>query len=441
MAARLSELPARVEARRSASQVSTPHRLPGIDSSQTMFSRALNLPTPHASPADSFIDKLAASQMHMVRSARKLRLRGRESHRRSDSGSIASVASADDSDDDPGESLFREFGEAAASAQRELAQAVSEEVESQLADILVCLGEEAAKIEVLSGALARMGVDAPALLRDAGLAENESDHPVQLASTAPRVSDLSRTSPNSHDADAAYARDALANAERIAARADAFLLKPGSSASAAAKPPKPPRRSRDSTGSLAGDGEGSGFRVTGTPPTATASALDLAEMSPEEERARDIAGARAEPASPLAPLTRNIVEEYYAIGRSTPVSRGDTDDEGVAWDDDVGGGWDEDEHAVRARIESWEGEIARSRRTSEAELSAFLSSLPARQTPHERATARDREARDREAEGRRREVSSAPVDVDGEPRRQKSRGLMMEPVGKNGWMQVSQSTF
>ena len=405
-----------------------------------MFSRALNLPTPHASPADSFIDKLAASQMHMVRSARKLRLRGRESHRRSDSGSIASVASADDSDDDPSESLFREFGEAAASAQRELAQAVSEEVESQLADILVCLGEEAAKIEVLSGALARMGVDAPALLRDAGLAEDESDHPVQLASTAPRVSDLSRTSPDSHDADVAYARDALANAERIAARADAFLLKPGSSAASAAKPPKPPRRSRDSTGSLAGDGEGSGFRVTGTPPTATATALDLAEMSPEEERARDIAGPRAEPASPLAPLTRNIVEEYYAIGRSTPVSRGDTDDEGVAWDDDVGGGWDEDEHAVRARIESWEGEIARSRRTSEPGT-VSLSSSPAQQTPHERATARDREARDREAEGRRRELSSAPVDVGGEPRRQKSRGLMMEPVGKNGWMQVSQSTF
>ena len=401
-----------------------------------MFSRALNLPTPHASPADSFIDKLAASQMHMVRSARKLRLRGRESHRRSDSGSIASVASADDSDDDPSESLFREFGEAAASAQRELAQAVSEEVESQLADILVCLGEETTKVEVLSGALARMGMDAPALLRDAGLA-HESDHPVVGASTAPRVS-AGRTSP-AHDADVAYARDTLANAERIAARADAFLLKPKGSSTA--KPPKPPRRSRDSTGSLAGDGEGSGFRVTGTPPTAAAAALDLAtEMSPEEERARDIAGERAEPASPLAPLTRNIVEEYYAIGRSTPVSRGDTDDEGVAWDDDVGGGWDEDEHAVRARIESWEGEIARSRRTSEPG-SASLSSSPAQQTPHERATARDREARERTPEGWRREVLSAPVEGDGEPRRQKSRGLMMEPVGKNGWMQVSQSTF
>ena len=318
-----------------------------------MFSRALNLPTPHASPADSFIDKLAASQMHMVRSARKLRLRGRESHRRSDSGSIASVASADDSDDDPSESLFREFGEAAASAQRELAQAVSEEVESQLADILVCLGEETAKIEVLSGALARVGVDAPALLRDAGLADDESNRPVVGASaTAPSVS-AGRTSPP-HDVDVAYARDTLANAERIAARADAFLLKPKGSSTA--KPPKP-RRSRDSTGSLAGDGEGSGFRVTGTPPTAAAAALDLAtEMSPEEERARDIAGERAEPASPLAPLTRNIVEEYYAIGRSTPVSRGDTDDEGVARDDVVGGGWDEDEHAVRARIEvQWAG--------------------------------------------------------------------------------------
>ncbi len=373
--------------------------------------------------------------MHMVRSARKLRLRGRESHRRSDSGSVASVASADDSDDDPSESLFREFGEAAASAQRELAQAVSEEVESQLADILVCLGEETTKVEVLSGALARMGMDAPALLRDAGLA-HESDHPVVGASTAPRVS-AGRTSP-AHDADVAYARDTLANAERIAARADAFLLKPGSSS--AARPPKPPRRSRDSTGSLAGDGEGSGFRVTGTPPTAAAIALNLAEMSPEEERARDIAGGRVEPDSPLAPLTRNIVEEYYAIGRSAPVSRGDTDDEGVAWDDVVGGGWDEDEHAVRARMESWEGEIARSRRTSEPG-SASLSSSPARQTPHERATARDREARERTPEGRRREVLSAPVDGDGESRRQKSRGLMMEPVGKNGWMQVSQSTF
>jgi aspartokinase len=46
---------------------------------------------------------------------------------------------------------------------------VSEEVEQQLADVLVCLGEEAAKIEVLSGALARMGVDAPGLLSDNGL--------------------------------------------------------------------------------------------------------------------------------------------------------------------------------------------------------------------------------------------------------------------------------
>ena len=57
------------------------------------------------------------------------------------------------------------------------------------------------------------------------------------------------------------------------------------------------------------------------------------------------------------------------------------------------------------------------------------------------ALKRDREARERPPEGRRPEVPSAPVDGDGEPRRQKSRGLMMEPVGKNGWMQVSQSTF
>ena len=168
--------------------------------------------------------------------------------------------------------------------------------------------------------------------------------------------------------------------------------------------------------------------------------VENARRDLEEERARDIAGARVEPDSPLAPLTRNIVEEYYAIGRSTPVSRGDTDDEGVARDDVVGGGWDEDEHAVRARMESWEGEIARSRRTSEPG-SASLSSSPAQQTPHERATARDREARERTPKGWRREVLSAPVEGDGEPRRQKSRGLMMEPVGKNGWLQVSQSTF
>ena len=367
MAARISGgSPAKMEARRSASQVSTrkqPNPRSGIESSSVPLCRiapADPAPCSLASASDSFIDKLAASQMHMVRSARKLRLRGRESHRRSDSGSVASVADYEDEDDDPTESLFREFGEAAASAQRELAQAVSEEVEQQLADVLVCLGEEEAKIEVLSGALARMGVDAPGLLSDNGLGASSTGDDDATAIHQPSTS-----APRLNDADVAYARDTMANAERIAAKANAFLMKPASGGGT--KPPKPPgRRSRISSGGVSVSSGGAFIgepRALDTPPGTSAPPLVDAgdEISPEESRVRDRQAGRVGPAgesggSQVAPLTKNILEDYYHIGRSlssTPVSRVGTDDEGAgAWDGN--GGVDEDEHTVRARIETWD---------------------------------------------------------------------------------------
>ena len=385
--------------------------------------------------------------MHMVRSARKLRLRGRESHRRSDSGSVASVADYEDEDDDPTESLFREFGEAAASAQRELAQAVSEEVEQQLADVLVCLGEEAAKIEVLSGALARMGVDAPGLLSDNGLGASSTGDDDATAIHQPSTS-----APRLNDADVAYARDTMANAERIAAKANAFLMKPASGGGT--KPPKPPgRRSRVSSGNVSVSSGGAFIgepRALDTPPGTSAPPLVDAgdEISPEESRARDRQAGRVGPAGPppaadllpMAPLTKNILEDYYHIGRSlssTPVSRVGTDDEGAgAWDGN--GDVNEDEHTVRARIETWEGEILRSRRGSAGDSEApVLRSQSPVSTPHERAMARDREMHERKVQ------VSSPSTAGEDSRRRGSRGLMMmdTAMDKNGWMQVSQSTF
>lgn len=382
--------------------------------------------------------------MHMVRSARKLRLRGRESHRRSDSGSVASVADYEDEDDDPTESLFREFGEAAASAQRELAQAVSEEVEQQLADVLVCLGEEAAKIEVLSGALARMGVDAPGLLSDNGLGASSTGDDDATAIHQPSTS-----APRLNDADVAYARDTMANAERIAAKANAFLMKPASGGGT--KPPKPPgRRSRISSGGVSVSSGGAFIgepRALDTPPGTSAPPLVDAgdEMSPEESRVRDRQAGRVGPAgesggSQVAPLTKNILEDYYHIGRSlssTPVSRVGTDDEGAgAWDGN--GDVNEDEHTVRARIETWEGEILRSRRGSAGDSEApVLRSQSPVSTPHERAMARDREMHERKVQ------VSSPSTAGEDSRRRGSRGLMMmdTAMDKNGWMQVSQSTF
>lgn len=451
MAARISGgSPAKMEARRSASQVSTrkqPNPRSGIESSSVPLCRiapADPAPCSLASASDSFIDKLAASQMHMVRSARKLRLRGRESHRRSDSGSVASVADYEDEDDDPTESLFREFGEAAASAQRELAQAVSEEVEQQLADVLVCLGEEAAKIEVLSGALARMGVDAPGLLSDNGLGASSTGDDDATAIHQPSTS-----APRLNDADVAYARDTMANAERIAAKANAFLMKPASGGGT--KPPKPPgRRSRISSGGVSVSSGGAFIgepRALDTPPGTSAPPLVDAgdEISPEESRVRDRQAGRVGPAgesggSQVAPLTKNILEDYYHIGRSlssTPVSRVGTDDEGAgAWDGN--GDVNEDEHTVRARIETWEGEILRSRRGSAGDSEApVLRSQSPVSTPHERAMARDREMHERKVQ------VSSPSTAGEDSRRRGSRGLMMmdTAMDKNGWMQVSQSTF
>ena len=75
---------------------------------------------------------------------------------------------------DDGE-LTPEFIAAAEAVNRALARAVAEEVEDQLTDVLMCLGEETTKVEVLSYALARgFGVEVPQLLREAGYSPDAS---------------------------------------------------------------------------------------------------------------------------------------------------------------------------------------------------------------------------------------------------------------------------
>ena len=83
--------------------------------------------------------------------------------------SVSSGASGDDGE------LTPEFIAAAEAVNRALARAVAEEVEDQLTDVLMCLGEETTKVEVLSYALARgSGVEVPQLLREAGYSPDAS---------------------------------------------------------------------------------------------------------------------------------------------------------------------------------------------------------------------------------------------------------------------------
>ena len=83
--------------------------------------------------------------------------------------SVSSGASGDDGE------LTPEFIAAAEAVNRALARAVAEEVEDQLTDVLMCLGEETSKGEVLSYALARgFGVEVPQLLREAGYSPDAS---------------------------------------------------------------------------------------------------------------------------------------------------------------------------------------------------------------------------------------------------------------------------
>ena len=83
--------------------------------------------------------------------------------------SVSSGASGDDGE------LTPEFIAAAEAVNRALARAVAEEVEDQLTDVLMCLGEETSKGEVLSYALARgFDVEVPQLLREAGYSPDAS---------------------------------------------------------------------------------------------------------------------------------------------------------------------------------------------------------------------------------------------------------------------------
>ena len=74
-----------------------------------------------------------------------------------------------------------EFTRAAAAAQRSLALAVSAELEDQLTDVLICLGQESTKVEVLTFALESFGVEVPRLLAESGYADVSFDESTEEA--------------------------------------------------------------------------------------------------------------------------------------------------------------------------------------------------------------------------------------------------------------------
>lgn len=83
--------------------------------------------------------------------------------------------------DDDVDGLTPEFCAAAAAAQRALARAVSAELEDQLTDVLICLGQETTKVEVLTYALNSFGVEVPRLLTEAGYSETNHDSSVDYS--------------------------------------------------------------------------------------------------------------------------------------------------------------------------------------------------------------------------------------------------------------------
>ena len=82
--------------------------------------------------------------------------------------SAASVSSGDDA------GLSPEFVAAAHAVNAALARAVADEVEEQLTDVLMCLGEESTKARILEHALTRFDVHVPSLLREAGYSPGNS---------------------------------------------------------------------------------------------------------------------------------------------------------------------------------------------------------------------------------------------------------------------------
>jgi len=86
----------------------------------------------------------------------------------SSSASLSSLASGEDND------LTAEFIATAHSVNAALARAVAEEVEEQLTDVLMCLGEETTKARILEHALTHFDVEVTCLLREAGYSPENS---------------------------------------------------------------------------------------------------------------------------------------------------------------------------------------------------------------------------------------------------------------------------
>ena len=106
--------------------------------------------------------------------------------------SAASVSSGDDAD------LSPEFVATAHAVNAALARAVADEVEEQLTDVLMCLGEESTKARILEHALTRFDVHVPRLLREAGYSPENSPPGSRGASPAARDA-AARDSPFSGD--------------------------------------------------------------------------------------------------------------------------------------------------------------------------------------------------------------------------------------------------
>ena len=94
--------------------------------------------------------------------------------------SAASVSSGDDA------GLSPEFVATAHAVNAALARAVADEVEEQLTDVLMCLGEESTKARILEHALTRFDVHVPRLLREAGYSPENSPPGSRGASPAAR---------------------------------------------------------------------------------------------------------------------------------------------------------------------------------------------------------------------------------------------------------------
>ena len=151
---------------------------------------------------------MEAAQTRLWRAVR------REVSRTSRVGPSDSSAASVSSGDDVNAGLSAEFIDTAHAVNAALARAVADEVEEQLTDVLMCLGEESTKARILEHALTRFDIHVPRLLREAGYSpENSPREGSRGASPAARDFDaaardspFSGSIPGDGDDRPAYAR-------------------------------------------------------------------------------------------------------------------------------------------------------------------------------------------------------------------------------------------